>query len=136
MTVEATESGALRDKALSATAQVVALMARLTRHQDLANATPHRRDPAAMQGPLLADVKFPDVLVAKTYNYDGRSLDLVLYPRKKAGVFKLGFERSVPGVRYQIGNARLSANKSSVKSVEVGIDGRTQLILSPVVDCV
>lgn len=42
-------------------------MARLMRYQDLANATLHGSDPVAMNGPILADVKFPDVLVAKAY---------------------------------------------------------------------
>lgn len=91
--VEATESGAFRNKGLSATAQVVALMARLMRHQDLANATLHGPDPVAMKGPILADVKLPDVIVAKAYSHDSKGLDMVLYPGKEAGVFKLGFER-------------------------------------------
>lgn len=92
--VEATESGALRNKGLSVTAQVVALMARLIRHQDLANATLHGPDPVAMSGPILAEAKFPDVLVSKAYSHDGKGLDVVLYPGKAAGVFKLGFESS------------------------------------------
>ncbi|KAK5457177.1 hypothetical protein LTS15_004958 [Exophiala xenobiotica] len=74
--VEATESGALHNKGLSDTRPVVALMARLMRHQDLANATLHGPEPAPMNGPLLADCKFPEVLVAKAYSHDSKGLDL------------------------------------------------------------
>ena len=130
--VEATESGALRNKGLSATAQVVALMGRLMRHQDLANATLHGPDPVALRGPVLADVAFPDVLVAKAYSHDGRGLDLVLYPGKGSGVFKLGFDRLTPGGKYKVGGEQIVADKSGSGSVDVAVDGRTAVILSPV----
>ncbi|KAK5298068.1 hypothetical protein LTR99_007757 [Exophiala xenobiotica] len=130
--VEATESGALRNKGLSATSQVVALMARLMRHQDLANATLHGPEPAAMQGPLLADCKFPEVLVAKAYSHDSAGLDLVLYNGKQAGTFTLGFERLTPGGKYSLSTGKnLTADKSGKASVDITIDGRTELLLSP-----
>lgn len=130
--VEATESGALRNKGLSATSQVVALMARLMRHQDLANATLYGPDPVAMQGPLLAECKFPDVLVAKAYSHDSKGLDLVLYNGKQAGTFSLGFERLVPGGRYSLSTGQsLTADNSGRASVDVKVDGRTQVVLSP-----
>ena len=128
--VEATDSGALRNKGLSATAQVVALMARLMRHQDLANATLHGPDPVAMTGPILAEAEFPDVLVAKAYSHDGKGLDLVLYPGKEDGVFKLGFERLEKGKKYDIGGKKVVADSNGAASVDVKIDGRTQLTLS------
>ena len=129
--VEATESGALRNKGLSATAQVVALMARLMRHQDLANATLHGPDPVAMTGPVLNEVKFPDVLVAKAYSHDGKSLDLVLYPGKAAGNFDLGFDRLKPGAQYTIGKSKLTADSNGHGSIKVKVDGRTPMVLSP-----
>jgi len=129
--VEATESGALRNKGLSATAQVVALMARLMRHQDLANATLHGPDPVAMSGPILAEAKFPDVLVSKAYSHDGKGLDVVLYPGKAAGVFKLRFERLERGKTYDIGGKRVQADGQGRASVDVKIDGRTPVMVSP-----
>lgn len=129
--VEATESGALRNKGLSATAQVVALMARLMRHQDLANATLHGPDPVAMGGPILEDAAFPDVLVAKAYSHDGKGLDLVLYPGKSAGTFKLGFERLKAGQRYDVAGQKMQADREGKGSVDVKLDGRTPVIVSP-----
>lgn len=128
--VEATESGALRNKALSVTAQVVALMARLIRHQDLANATLHGPDPVAMSGPILAEVEFPDVLVSKAYSHDGKGLDVVLYPGKAAGVFKLGFERLERGKTYDIGGKRVQADGQGRARVDVEIDSRTSVMMS------
>ncbi|KAL8678760.1 MAG: hypothetical protein Q9186_004911 [Xanthomendoza sp. 1 TL-2023] len=128
--VEATASGALRNKGLSATAQVVALMARLMRYQDLANATLHGPDPVAMRGPVLADVRFPDVLVAKAYSHDGKGLDMVFYPGKEAGVFKVGFERLVVGKRYEVGGEMIVADDEGCGSANVRIQGRTAVMLS------
>lgn len=126
--VEATPSGALYNKGLSATSQVVALMARLMRYQDLANATLHGPEPTAMQGPLLADCKFPDVLVAKAYSYDAKSLDLVLYNGKAAGPQVLSFERLEPNAQYNLGNgSSMTADAIGKAKVEVTLDGRTQL---------
>ncbi|WAO91622.1 Ldi domain-containing protein [Fusarium falciforme] len=95
--VEATKTGSLRNKGLSATSQVIALMARLVKQRDLANATLHGPSDEALSGPLLEDAPFPEVLVAKAYSEDGKKLDLVLYNGKEPGSFKLGFERLVPG---------------------------------------
>ena len=131
--VEVTESGAMRNKGLSATSQVVALMARLMRHQDLANATLHGPEPTAMQGPLLADAPFPEVLVAKAYSHDAKTLELVLYNGKAAGAFKLGFERLSPGGKYSLSNGQtMTADKKGCASLEVKIKDRTALILCPV----
>jgi hypothetical protein len=129
--VTATPSGALYNKGLSATTQVVALMARLMRYQDLANATLHGPEPIALTGPLLQDAKFPEVLVAKAYSHDGKSLDLVLYNGKAPGKQALGFERLTPGGKYAIGKQNVTADKFGKASVEVDINGRTPIMVSP-----
>ncbi|KAJ4351970.1 uncharacterized protein N0V89_007315 [Didymosphaeria variabile] len=54
----------------------------------------------------LADRKFPEVLevlVAKAYTHDGKSLELVLYNGKSDGKQKLGIERLTAGAKYTIG---------------------------------
>nr|KAK5441257.1 hypothetical protein LTR18_007101 [Exophiala xenobiotica] len=85
--VDALEELDTDNKGLSATSQVVALMARLMRHQDLANATLHGPEPAAMQGPLLADCKFPEVLVAKAYSHGLQGLGPCLIQRQASRYF-------------------------------------------------
>ena len=129
--VETTPSGSLFNKGLSASTQAVALMARLVRHQDLANATLYGPSPVAMQGPILGECKFPEVLVAKAYSHDSKGLDLVLYNGKAAGKQTLGFERLVPNTKYQFSNGEsFMADSRGKASVEVKLDGRTQIILS------
>jgi hypothetical protein len=130
--VEASPSGGLFNKGLSASSQVISLMARLLRHGDLANATKHGPEPNAMKGPLLEHVPFPEVLVAKAYSTDGVTLDLVLHPGKAAGKFKLGFERLTPGARYKVGkNATMTADRDGNGEVDVLVEGRTELTVAP-----
>lgn len=84
-----------------------------------------------VKGPLLDSVPFPDVLVSKAYSQDGESLDLVLYPGKEGGKFKLGFNRLIPGEAYTVDGAgvQVQAEKDGSANVEVQIDGRTALKL-------
>jgi hypothetical protein len=131
--VEATKTGSLRNKGLSATTQVIALMARLVKQRDLANATPHGPSKEALSGPILEDAPFPEVLVAKADSEDGKKLDLVIYNGKEAGVFKLGFERLVPGQQYSVGTGEsITANGSGKAFIDAKINGRTQIILVPI----
>ncbi|KAM6529606.1 hypothetical protein FALCPG4_007736 [Fusarium falciforme] len=130
--VEATKTGSLRNKGLSATSQVIALMARLVKQRDLANATLHGPSDEALSGPLLEDAPFPEVLVAKAYSEDGKKLDLVLYNGKEPGSFKLGFERLAPGKQYSLSTGgSVTANSTGKAWAEVKINGRTQIILQP-----
>ena len=130
--VEKTPTGAVRNVGLSASLQAITLMARLIRHRDLANATLNGPAENALQGPLLEECPFPQVLVAKAYSEDGKQLDLVLYNGNDAGVFKLGFERMVPGQEYSLSTGgSVTADGGGKAVVEVRVDGRTQILLKP-----
>ncbi|KAF5248157.1 hypothetical protein FANTH_6087 [Fusarium anthophilum] len=130
---EATKTGSLRNKGLSATTQVIALMARLVKQRDLANATLHGPSKEALSGPVLEEAPFPEVLVAKAYSEDGKKLDLVVYNGKEAGVFKLGFERLIPGQQYSVSTGgSVTANGAGKAFVDAKINGRTQIILQPI----
>ncbi|CAI6099200.1 unnamed protein product [Clonostachys chloroleuca] len=94
--VETTKTGAQYNKGLSATSQHIALMARLVRNRDLANATLHGPSKEALEGPLLEEAPFPDVLVAKAYSHDGSNLDLVLYNGNEPGVLSSGLTGCSP----------------------------------------
>jgi hypothetical protein len=107
-------------------------MGRLMRYQDLANATLHGPEPTAMSGPILAECRFPEVLIAKAYSHDGKGLDLVFYNGKAAGKQTLGFERLQPNRKYNLDNGQhLTADASGRATVEVHIDGRTPIMLTP-----
>lgn len=129
--VEATPTGAFYNKGLSATTQVVALLARMCRRADLANATLYGPEPNAMKGPLLEECKFPEVLVAKAYSTDGKRLDLVLYNGKAAGKQTLGFERLTPHGQYKLGKESVTADAYGNIRTDVNLDGRTEICLVP-----
>lgn len=88
-------------------------------------------DENVKNGPILDEVPYPEVLVAKCYSHDGEGLDIVLYPGKAAGKFKLGFIRLKPGVEYALGGETKVAGKDGTASFEVVVDGRTKLDLVP-----
>jgi len=133
--VEATHTGSLRNKGLSATTQVIALMARFVKHRDLANATLHGPPANALAGPVLEEAPFPDVLVAKAYSKDAKELDLVLYNGKEAGTFDLGFERLLPNHTYKLSNGgTFTADAEGKGTTKVTVKGRTQVILKPQAD--
>lgn len=130
--VETTKSGSLRNKGLSSTTQVIALMARILKCRDLANATLHGPSHNVLTGPLLSDAPFPDVLVAKAYSHTGKDLDLVLYNGKERGTFTLGLQRLAPGKSYSLSTGgSLVADVEGKASVKVAINGRTQIIMTP-----
>jgi hypothetical protein len=130
--VETTKSGSLRNKGLSATTQVIALMARLLQCRDLANATLHGPAPKVLNGPLLEEVPFPDVLVAKAYSHTGKDLDLVLYNGRDAGTFTLGFGRLAPGASYSLSTGgSLVADAAGKASAKLTVSGRTPITLKP-----
>jgi hypothetical protein len=84
-----------------------------------------------LKGPILDEVAFPDVLVAKAYSHDGESLDLVLYPGKDAGKFKLGFKRLRPNESYAVRgtDATIQADEDGKATFEAELKDRTVLKL-------
>lgn len=132
--VEATKTGGLYNKGLSATSQVIALMARLVKTRDLANATLHGPPETALRGPVLGKAPFPDVLVAKAYSDDGERLELVLYNGRGAGSFEIWFGRLAPRQTYTLSTGgSVIADAAGTASVRVIVSGRTQIMLTPAV---
>lgn len=130
--VERSPSGALRNVGLSAGLQNIALLARIGKYRDLANATLHGPNERALSGPLLEECPFPEVLVAKAYSVDGRQLDLVLYNGADPGSFELGFERLVPRQEYSVSTGgSVTADENGKAKIHVKVDGRTQIVLKP-----
>ncbi|KAF5675319.1 linalool dehydratase-isomerase precursor [Fusarium denticulatum] len=121
------------DNGLSATTQVIALMARLVKQRDLANATLHGPSKEALSGSILEEAPFPEVLVAKAYSEYGKKLDLVVYNGKDAGVFKLGLERLIPSKQYSVSTGgSVTADGAGKAYIDAKINGRTQIILQPI----
>jgi len=114
-------------------ANVWAIEAKLMGVGDFRN-TFVKAPPAVLAGgPLLAEARYPEVLVAKAVG-DGSALDLVLYPGRGAGRERLGLERLVPGRRYRLagdGAGELVADDQGRARIEVELRGRTALRVVP-----
>lgn len=123
--VEATPTGSLKNKGLSMGGQGMALRARLCGYQDWTNMITVGPAKTAIEGPILTDIKFPEVLVAKAFSHDGKGLELVLYNGLKSGVFTLGLDKLMPGMKYVAGGSTFEADGKGQAEIEVAIDGRT-----------
>lgn len=128
-----TPTGALKNKGISTLVQGTALRARLIQYQDWTTMTTSSPPANVLEGPLLDEAPFPEVLVAKAYSPDGKSLELVLYNGKLAGTVQLGFSRLVPRREYVYGNGKaIVAGEDGKVTLEIFVDGRTAVTLSPV----
>lgn len=89
---------------------------------------PHAWD----HGPRLADVAYPDVLVAKAVAHDDR-LDLVLYPGNGPGRRHLHLDRLLPGVRYRTPGAiedSVTADATGRATITADIEKRLELVIT------
>jgi hypothetical protein len=86
-----------------------------------------------MDGPVLADCAYPDVLVARAVS-DGSDLRLVLRPGNGAARQALRIDRLRPGRAYDVAGAvdgALTADASGSAFVDVVLDGRTEVQIAP-----
>ncbi|WP_284258885.1 linalool dehydratase/isomerase domain-containing protein [Acidocella aquatica] len=109
------------------------IMGRLLRRFDMRGLLRDGPPPGALSGPVLAEAKYPDVLVAKAYS-DGEALELVLYAGGAAGPQKLKLGRLRPGRSYALAPEGLvfSADAQGGAEIEVMLEGRTQVSITPV----
>jgi len=84
-------------------------------------------------GPILADAKYPEAIVARAVT-DGTALNLVLHPGEEPCRTELGFARLVPGKSYRLKQADtlIVAGADGTARATVALDGRTELDLIPV----
>lgn len=85
-------------------------------------------------GPLLDDVEYPQVLVARAVS-DGRALEAVLYPGDRQGRQSLGLSQLRPGSLYRCEGsvaAEVLADAAGTARVMVDLDGRTEFRLCPI----
>jgi linalool dehydratase/isomerase-like protein len=90
---------------------------------------------SALDGPMLRDVSYPGVLVAKAAS-TGTDLALVLYPGAGDGVRELSLSGLVPGRRYRLTTTAGSRDFTSAADgravVGAAISGRTAVSIAPV----
>ena len=127
--VEQTPSGALINKGLSTLWRGASLRGRMSGYQDWTKMLKKGPPYSVLRGPILEEVPFPQVLVAKAYSHDGDSMELVVYNGKDAGNFRFGFTRLHPGATYHLNGKSAVAGKDGSVSFDIHVDGRTAMKL-------
>lgn len=127
-----TKTGALKNKGLSTIGQCSGLRGRLGARGDWLRLLTEGPPAHCFRAPILEEVPFPEVLVAKAYSHDGKSVELVLYNGKQPGVFELGFKNMQPGKPYKLGDQIVKADTKGEAYFSVNIDGRTAVTVEPV----
>ncbi|KAF5568663.1 hypothetical protein FPHYL_2679 [Fusarium phyllophilum] len=88
----------------------------------------------ALRDPILSEVPYPGVLIAKARSHTSEDLELVLYPSADTGVFELGIFRLAPGQAYSYLDKTVKADKDGVIRISVLVEGRTHINISPTLD--
>lgn len=127
-----TKTGAFKNKGLSTIGQCMGLRGRLGARGDWRKMLTEGPPMHCFRAPILDKVPFPDVLVAKAYSHDGKSVELVLYNGKQPGTFDLGFKNMEVGKRYRLGKNAVQVNVNGEASFSIYVNGRTQIILEPI----
>jgi hypothetical protein len=121
------DGGILRYTKASNLSNTFAARARIVRRDDFRNAVVKGPPARAVSGPILAEAKYPDVLVARAHSLGG-DLELVLYPGVQPGPQRLRLERLRPGALYALNGARENvcrADDTGAASIVVDLQGRT-----------
>ena len=127
------EGGVRRYGVGSNLANALALQGALARTGDFRATVVDGPPKSVFTGPQLAEVRYPDVLVARAFS-DGSALELVLYPGVSDTRQTLRIERLRPGERYAVEGAtssELVADQNGTASIEVNLSGRTPVTIAP-----
>ncbi|KAF2490591.1 hypothetical protein BU16DRAFT_518028 [Lophium mytilinum] len=129
--LETTSTGARRAKLGSFFYNMARLKGTLLRRNDWLNLVREGPSKTALAGPILSQVPYPGVLVAKARSHTSKDLELVLYPSAAAGDFTLGVSRLEPGRKYTYGKQEATADSSGNIHISVHVEGRTPVTLTP-----
>ncbi|HUY27699.1 MAG TPA: hypothetical protein VMV27_09800 [Candidatus Binataceae bacterium] len=129
----ADDGGVLRYSKGSNLSNAMAMRARIHRRGDFRATIAQGPPEGSLRGPLLADAKYPEVLVARAFS-SGDDLDLVLYPGSQPGPQEIRVERLRPGSRYVMRSApehAFAADNHGAASLSVELRGRTPIHIVP-----
>lgn len=117
---------------VSCATNVMLATARWAKRNDWRHLINRGPEPAALKGPLLAECRYPDVLVARAIS-DGSNLELVLYNGAGAGPQMLTIERLAPNAHYRRSDTggTFAADAEGRAVLTVQVDGRTEVTLEP-----
>ena len=129
---ESRDPKVLRWKGVPVVTSALLSFAHIARQGDWMDIVLRGPDESAKTGPILADCKFPEVIVAKAMS-TGADLDLVLYNGEEPGEQKLTISRLSPGAEYVVETSdyRFNADGNGNADITVTLDGRTPVRILP-----
>lgn len=110
-----------------------AVMGRLMRVGDFRRSFVEGPDEKSLKGPVLAEARYPDVLVARAYSR-GEDLNLVLHPGTPGATHKLRLAQLQPGRSYSVTGAAPSSFTADAKGealLEASLNGRLEISVVP-----
>ena len=128
------DAGVLHHPGVSTQVHAVAFCSRAGRTNAIHDLVADGLPAAWLEGPLLENVKYPDVLVARAVS-DGAALDLTLLPGRAPGSHVLGLSQLRPGRRYRCEGTvepEVGADAAGRASVTVELAGRRAVRVHPV----
>ncbi len=129
----ADDGGVLRYSKGSNLSNAMAMRARIHRRDDFRRTIAEGPPEASLRGPILADAKYPEVLVARAFS-NSDDLELVLYPGAKPGPQEIRVERLRPGAKYAMRHGSehgFTADNNGTASLSVELHGRTPIHIVP-----
>ena len=128
------DAGVLHHPGVSVTGHIAAFGARVGRTNAMLDLVADGLPTAWRDGPLLAGVPYPDVLVAKAVS-DGSALHVVLHPGGRPGRHRIGLSQLRPEGRYRCDGAvepGITVSADGRATLTVDLDGRRELRVAPV----
>jgi hypothetical protein len=127
------EGGVLRYAKGSNLSNIIAVKARIHRRDDFRKAVTEGPGEAALRGPILTGVDYPEVLVGRAYS-NGDDLEMVLYPGTPKRSHQVRIERLRPGAKYAMRNGSehaFTADSSGAAALPIELEGRTRVHIVP-----
>ncbi len=128
------EGGVLRYAKMSNLSNITAARARFHRRDDFRRTIMEGPPEAALRGPILAEARYPQVLVARAFS-NGEDLAMVLYPGGTPGAQDIRIERLRPGAKYLMRNGAehpFAADNTGAASLSIELHDRTPVHIVPV----
>ena len=128
------DAGVLHHPGVSTQVHAVAFFSRAGRTNAMRDLVADGLPAAWREGPLLENVEYPDVLVARAVS-DGAALDLTLLPGRDPGRHVLGLSQLRPGRRYRCEGTvepEVGADAEGRANVTVELAGRRAVRVHPV----
>jgi Linalool dehydratase/isomerase len=122
---------------VSSMANIMNVYSAMMRHNAWAQLNQFNLPERILNGPLLSECEYPDVLVAKAVSHTGKDLELVLYPGSDCKHQQITLSRLEPNSLYRVSypdlgdEAEFTSQANGELQLSINLDGRTVITIIP-----